>query len=141
MSNAVPVKPYYTHLSTPKKPFKSGASGYVMPDMDLPFNRQPESIIMFMVTEESKPYAAIETHSSQFSPSNIIVEPNTTPVENFVSSSNDEGILTREEILEKIRRYEKQFGMTSKEFLTQWRAGIAPDTYETNAWAMLLDVL
>ena len=52
-----------------------------------------------------------------------------------------EGIITREEILEQIHNYELQYGMSSEEFLRQWKADIAPDTYETNVWAMLLDVL
>ncbi len=50
-------------------------------------------------------------------------------------------IITREELLEQIRAYEIQYEMTSAEFLRQWEAGVAPDTYETNVWAMILDVL
>lgn len=53
----------------------------------------------------------------------------------------DDAILTRGEILAIIAGYEKQFGMTSDEFRQRWKAGTAPDVFETNEWAILLDSL
>ena len=53
----------------------------------------------------------------------------------------DEGVFTMEEILAQIRQYEAQFGMTSEEFLKRWEAGTAPDTFETNSWAIWLHAL
>ncbi len=50
-----------------------------------------------------------------------------------------EGIMTREEVMEIIAAYEAMYGMSSEEFLRQWKAGTAPDTRETNDWSMLLD--
>ncbi len=48
-------------------------------------------------------------------------------------------IMSQEEARALVKRYEQQFGMTSEEFLRQWKAGTAPDLWETNAWAMLLN--
>ncbi len=39
----------------------------------------------------------------------------------------------------RIARYEKQFGMSSEEFLEAWRDGTAPDTMETMDWSILLE--
>ncbi len=39
---------------------------------------------------------------------------------------------------EMIRGYEEQFGIASEEFLKRWENGTAPDTFETNHWARLL---
>jgi len=38
----------------------------------------------------------------------------------------------------EIAALEKRYGMTSEEFLRAWDEGTAPDTFETNAWAMIL---
>lgn len=74
-----------------------------------------------------------------------------TKFEITVSDSQNELILTTEgvegynlaimseaEIRRIIESYEEQFGMTSEDFLLQWEAGEAPDTFETNDWAILL---
>jgi hypothetical protein len=47
-------------------------------------------------------------------------------------------VLSDDAIRRKIQRYEKKFGMSSEEFMEKWRAGEAPDTFETNLWASLL---
>lgn len=47
--------------------------------------------------------------------------------------------VTQEELDERIKRYEEQFGMTSEEFLEKWNKGEAPDTFETMLWSTLLD--
>jgi hypothetical protein len=48
-------------------------------------------------------------------------------------------IMTDEEVRAIIAGFEKQFGMTSEEFLRQRKAGTEPDTWETNAWLSLLE--
>lgn len=56
-----------------------------------------------------------------------------------MTDDDEDMFMSREEVLEIIARYEQQFGMTSEEFLRQWKVGTAPDLWETNSWAMLLD--
>ncbi len=48
-------------------------------------------------------------------------------------------LLSLDQVRRIIDAYEAKYGMSSEEFLRQWEAGTAPDTYETNDWAMLLD--
>jgi len=50
----------------------------------------------------------------------------------------DKGIMTNTEINAKIAKYEKHFGMTSKEFWEAWHSGAFPDSFEGMAWSMLL---
>lgn len=57
------------------------------------------------------------------------------------TSATTEGDLTITDLQARVAAYERAFGMTSEQFLERWRKGEAPDSYETNAWAMLLDVL
>jgi hypothetical protein len=76
----------------------------------------------------------IEAHGQE---ENTYVEAQATPVD-FTASTDDDGILTREELLEQVRAYETQFGMTSDQFLRMRKAGTAPDTFETIDWAILL---
>ena len=52
--------------------------------------------------------------------------------------NDDISVLTKEEIISQISRYEKMFGMSSEEFLRQKRNGTAPDTCEAMDWAGLL---
>ena len=53
--------------------------------------------------------------------------------------STDDMIMTEDEIRAIIVGYEQQYGMSSEEFLRQWKADTASDTWETNSWAMFLD--
>lgn len=48
------------------------------------------------------------------------------------------GLISQEEIGQKIARYEQAFGMSSREFLQTMKEGIAPDTFETMDWMILL---
>lgn len=48
------------------------------------------------------------------------------------------GEISREDILEEIRGYEQEFGMSSEEFMQAVQAGTAPDTFETMAWMIML---
>ena len=41
------------------------------------------------------------------------------------------------ELQAKLAAYEKQFGMTTDEFLEKWKAGEMPDTFETNDWSII----
>ena len=52
-----------------------------------------------------------------------------------------EDILTVEEMKAQIARYEKDFGMSSEEFLQQMKNGTAPDTFEAMDWMALLRFL
>jgi hypothetical protein len=52
-----------------------------------------------------------------------------------------EHLIDEAELEAKIKRYEEQFGMSSEEFLQRWNAGDMPDTFETNAWSIILDFL
>ncbi|MCP4104599.1 MAG: hypothetical protein GY749_03525 [Desulfobacteraceae bacterium] len=54
----------------------------------------------------------------------------------IVPDEND--ILSEDDIKARIEEYEKQFGMSSEEFLRQKRKGTAPDTFETMYWMGLL---
>jgi len=47
--------------------------------------------------------------------------------------------MSDEEVLERIRGFEKKYGITSKEFAKQWRNGDFEDTLETNIWIRLLN--
>ncbi len=46
--------------------------------------------------------------------------------------------LSQDDIESQIAVYERQFGMTSDEFMQQVRDGDVPDTFETMAWTILL---
>ncbi len=58
----------------------------------------------------------------------------------FFSELIDEevDILLPEEERNLIATYERKYGMPSAEFLIKWKEGKAPDTFETNTWAALL---
>lgn len=56
----------------------------------------------------------------------------------FSTEEREIGLLSEAEISAIIRQYEEEFGMTSEQFLALWEAGEAPDTFETNDWAILL---
>jgi hypothetical protein len=45
------------------------------------------------------------------------------------------------ELVAEVKGYEEKYGMTTEEFRKQWKDGTAPDTFETNAWNMLTDLL
>lgn len=49
--------------------------------------------------------------------------------------------MSLDELRQIITAYEEKYRMSSDEFLCQWQAGTAPDTDETNEWAMLRDAL
>ena len=49
------------------------------------------------------------------------------------------GYLNDADIEEIIKGYEQQFGMSSAEFQKRWIKGQMPDTFDTMAWAILLD--
>lgn len=46
--------------------------------------------------------------------------------------------MTDAELDTEIIACEKRSGMSSEEFMKHWKEGSAPDTYATNAWAILL---
>ena len=50
----------------------------------------------------------------------------------------EDWIMTKEEIEEMITRFEKQYGMTSEEFLKRREEGTAPDSWEAMTWVTLL---
>ena len=50
----------------------------------------------------------------------------------------DAAIITNPELNAKIAEYEKQFGMTSKEFWDAWHIDGFPDTWEGMNWNILL---
>jgi len=52
----------------------------------------------------------------------------------------EDGYASDIEIKDTISRFEKQFNMTSKEFLRLRSLGMAPDTFETMLWETLLKV-
>ena len=47
--------------------------------------------------------------------------------------------MSNEEVLERIRRFEKKYEITSKEFAKRWWNGDFEDTLETNLWIRLLN--
>ncbi len=47
-------------------------------------------------------------------------------------------VMSQDDIESVITQYERQFGMTSEEFLQKCHEGTAPDTYEAMDWAILL---
>ncbi len=51
---------------------------------------------------------------------------------------DENDILSEDDIKSQIEEYEKEFGMSSEEFLRQKRKGTAPDTFETMYWMGLL---
>ncbi len=50
-------------------------------------------------------------------------------------------VLTEDEIMSQISRYEKMFGMSSEEFLRQKQNGTEDDSFETMDWMILLRCL
>lgn len=58
-----------------------------------------------------------------------------------IHADTPEGIISRDELLVRVRHYEEIFEMSSEEFLKRWEADTVPDTFETNSWAMLLHAL
>ncbi len=54
---------------------------------------------------------------------------------------DDISVLTREEIISQISRYEKMFGMSSEEYLRQKQNGNEDDSFETMDWMILLRCL
>jgi hypothetical protein len=46
--------------------------------------------------------------------------------------------LSQNDIASQIAQYEREFGMSSDEFLQRMREGTAPDTFETMDWMILL---
>ena len=47
--------------------------------------------------------------------------------------------MSDEEVLERIRGFEKKYRITSKEFAKRWWNGDFEDTFETNIWIRLLN--
>ncbi len=47
-------------------------------------------------------------------------------------------VMSHEEIERQIEHYERVYGISSEAFIEQVRAGIAPDTFETMDWMILL---
>lgn len=56
----------------------------------------------------------------------------------FLFEGSEPSMVSDEEIEMQITAYEKQYGMTSEEFMRQMRDGTAPDEFETMSWMMLL---
>ena len=50
----------------------------------------------------------------------------------------DAAIMTNVEVNAKISKYEKQFGMSSKEFWEAWHKDTFPDSLEGMDWSILL---
>ncbi|MCP4348954.1 MAG: hypothetical protein GY795_26030 [Desulfobacterales bacterium] len=62
--------------------------------------------------------------------------------DSYPSVQHDEiSVLTEEEIISQISRYEKMFGMSSEEFLRQKQNGNEDDSFETMDWMILLRCL
>jgi TPR repeat protein len=64
----------------------------------------------------------------------------TTPQENIdFEIAYAQALVSREDVEEEIRNYEKQFGMSSTAFLELMKRNDAPDSFETMHWWSLLD--
>lgn len=59
----------------------------------------------------------------------------------FDENEDDEGYASEDDIRLIISRFEKQFNMTSEEFLQLRSLGKAPDTFETMLWKTLLKAI
>ncbi len=59
----------------------------------------------------------------------------------FLFEGSAPTMVTDEEIRMQIAEYEKQYGMTSEEFMRQMREGTAPDEFETMSWMISLGTL
>ena len=46
--------------------------------------------------------------------------------------------ISDEELRLAVARYEREYGMTSAQFIERWQNYDAPDTFDTNSWAMLI---
>ncbi len=53
-------------------------------------------------------------------------------------TTDTDDVMSQDDIERVITQYERQFGMTSEEFLQKRHEGTAPDTYEAMDWAILL---
>jgi len=59
----------------------------------------------------------------------------------FLFEGSAPTMISDEEIEMQIAEYEKQYGMTSEEFMRQMREGTAPDEFETMSWMISLRTL
>lgn len=58
----------------------------------------------------------------------------------YLTTLEEVSIMTKQDVLLKIKEYETQFNLSSVEFLQKWHSGAVRDCYETNDWAILLDM-